>query len=248
MHGSVAACSLCAIRQSSVCGSLTRIELSDLGHMARHKHIRAGRVIVAEGTCPDFFGNIISGIVKLTKTLADGRQLTVGLQFPPDFVGRPYAPQSPHQVQAATDVTLCTFEKTRFERLLKTRPGVEHRLLEHKLDELDAAQEWMLLLARKSAAEKVASFLLMLCRRTGPTLFTTDAIPPMSARFELLLTRADIGDYLGLTLETVSRHMTRLKTQGIIQIGDKQRVLVPDVRRLAEAGAVAEHAICREER
>lgn len=238
MPGSTTACDACAIRHRAVCGSLTRDEILQLNQIARHKHVSAGQTILTDHERPEYFANIIAGVVKLTKTLADGRQQIVGLQFPSDFIGRPFGSRSPYYAEAATDVTLCTFGKERFERLLMQHPGIEHRLFEHTLDELDAAQEWMLLLGRKSASEKVASFLLMIARRSRQVTCEANKDGLHFAKFDLPLTRADIGDYLGLTIETVSRQMTRLKSQGIIKLEGMRTVIVPELDHLAEAAEI----------
>ena len=110
----------------------------------------------------------------------------------------------------------------------------QQRLFQHTLDELDAARDWMLLLGRKTAEEKVASFLYMLARRSmlGGCAHKNEA---GAAAFELPLTRADMADYLGLTIETVSRQLTRLKTSHVIRLSTSRLIMVPDLRKLALA-------------
>ena len=112
-----------------------------------------------------------------------------------------------------------------FQEMLITTPSVSQRLLEMTLDELDAAREWMLLLGRKTAREKIASFLSIIARRNA----TLQAKRPSGhVAFELPLTREAMADYLGLTLETVSRQMSSLKKDGVIALEDKRRIIVPD--------------------
>ena len=113
-------------------------------------------------------------------------------------------------------------------------PGLQQRLFQHTLDELDAARDWMLLLGRKTAEEKVASFLFMLARRSLMTGCEHKNTPDVAA-FELPLTRSDMADYLGLTIETVSRQLTRLKTSNVIRLSTNRLIMVPDVNRLAHA-------------
>lgn len=232
MANSHVACDTCAVRHRALCGALNRDEINQLNAIARRRKVAHGQIILSDDEEPDYFANVVSGVVKLSKTLADGRQQIVGLQFPSDFLGRPYQKRSPFYAEAATDVELCCFPKTQFEGLMHSFPGIEHRLFEHTLDELDAAREWMLLLGRKSAEEKVASFLLLLARRS--LQIGCDGSAGLGfARFELPLTRADMGDYLGLTIETVSRQMTRLRTRNLIRLEAKRWVTVPDVEKLA---------------
>ncbi len=226
-------CDHCAIRHKAVCGALSDEELAGISKIARQRHIKPGQTILSDEEDAEFFANIVAGTVKLSKTLADGRQQIVGLQFSPDFLGRAFGAENPFFAEAATNVELCCFPRDGFERLLKEYPGLEHRLFKHTLSELDAAREWMLLLGRKTAEEKVASFLLMIASRV-PNIGCKHSDELNFVTFELPLTRADIADYLGLTIETVSRQFTRLRTQGVIDIVNKREISVPDVDALAE--------------
>ena len=107
-------------------------------------------------------------------------------------------------------------------------PELERRLLKQTLKQLDDARDWMLTLGRKTAGEKVASFLLLIVRNIDPY-----ANPPENTvSFDLPLTRGDIADFLGLTLETVSRQISALKSEGVIVLDGKRRVIVPDIRKL----------------
>ena len=113
----------------------------------------------------DWFANVLSGVVKLTKTLADGRQQIVELLFPSDFLGRPFKAGSGYVAEAATPVELCCFNRQPFEALMHEWPSLKQLFLERTLDEVEAAREWMLLLGRKSAEEKVAALILLVLRR-----------------------------------------------------------------------------------
>ena len=101
------------------------------------------------------------------------------------------------------------------------------------LDELDAAREWMLVLGRKTAREKIASLMAIIARRDA-TLNMNGTRGPLV--FDLPLTREAMADYLGLTLETVSRQVSALKKDGVIELEGKRRVTVPDFNRLLEEG------------
>ena len=173
------------------------------------------------------YSNVLSGVVKLTKTLSDGRQQIVGLQFAPDFLGRPFKSESDVRAEAATGVSLCSFPKVTVERMMKEAPALEQRLLRQTLKELDEAREWMVTLGRKTAAEKVANFLLLIARNIDPA-----APSDRKVKFNLPLTRADIADFLGLTIETVSRQLTKLRAERIIQIENNRTITVHDIARL----------------
>lgn len=225
------ACDTCAVRHRAVCGVLSDDEIARLNAIARFKTFAGGSMILRDHDEPDYFANVVAGVVKLTKTLSDGRQQIVGLQFPSDFLGRPFRNRTPYCAEAANDVTLCTFERNQFERLVKETPGIERRLFEHTLDELDAAQEWMVLLGRKSATEKVASFLLMVARRSR-LVGCDHGMAGDPGRFDLPLSRNEIADYLGLTIETVSRQFTGLRRHGVIQLEGPRSLVVPDIGKL----------------
>ncbi|TGS73654.1 Crp/Fnr family transcriptional regulator, partial [Mesorhizobium sp. M8A.F.Ca.ET.181.01.1.1] len=112
-----------------------------------------------------------------------------------DFLGRPFEAKKPIRAEALTNVALCSFPKVIIDRMANEMPELGRLLLKHTLNELDEARDWMLTLGRKTAAEKVASFLLMIARNIDPTVDPT----AKSATFDLPLTRADIADFLGLT-------------------------------------------------
>ncbi|MCH9808514.1 MAG: Crp/Fnr family transcriptional regulator [Alphaproteobacteria bacterium] len=224
-------CESCAIRNRAVCGALDDAELRELGRIGRFRHYKAGDVILADQEPTTFFANVVSGVIKLEKMSSDGRQQIVGLLFPPDFLGRAYSRTNPYFAQAATDVEICAYPHSQFEQLLRKNPELEHRLFEDTLSELDAAREWMFVLGRKSAQEKVASFLHLIAKRQ-PMIGCSHIHQPGPARFELPLTRSDIADFLGLTIETVSRQLSKLKRQGTIQIVGGREVTVPDLREL----------------
>ena len=225
-------CRACEARHRGVCGALSTDQLISLSKQASRKHVASGTELIGDRQEAATYANIIAGVVKLTKMMADGRQQIVGLQFAPDFLGRPFRAASDISADAATDVNLCSFPKAVIDRMIKDSPGLERKLLEQTLKELDEARDWMLTLGRKTAAEKVASFLFLIATNIDPEASAD------SAQFELPLTRSDIADFLGLTIETVSRQMTGLRKDGIVLIGSGRHVEVPDLAKLAERASL----------
>jgi CRP/FNR family transcriptional regulator len=179
----------------------------------------------------DFVASVVTGIATLSHTMEDGRRQMVGLLLPSDFLGRPGRDIAPYDVVATTRLTLCCFRKGPFQELLTSTPSINQRLLEMTLDELDAAREWMLILGRKTAREKIASLLAIVARRDA-SLKMANAQGKLV--FDLPLTREAMADYLGLTLETVSRQISALKRDGVIQIEGNRHVTVPDFQILLE--------------
>ncbi len=234
MSAAGARCEQCAIRHQAICGALNDAELRRLSEIARQRQVKAGEPIVSAEDEATSFANIVSGVVKLSKILPDGRQQIVGLQFAPDFLGRPYRKRAPFFAEAASDVQLCVFPRAGFERLLGEIHDLETRLFQDTLDELDAARDWMLLLGRKTAAEKVATFLSLVARRNA--MIGCAHTPALAKQTIILpLTRAEIADYLGLTIETVSRQLGRLKSQGVLAVGSNRAITVLDPEALEAA-------------
>lgn len=188
--------------------------------------------IVSVGEPVTRHSNIMRGVVKLTKLMADGRQQIVGLQFAPDFLGRPFAKETMLTAEAATDVKVCSFSASLLDRMIEETPELEHRLHEQALRELDEARDWLLTLGRKTAQEKLASFFYLIATHLDPE---HDAGGP-SATYDIPLKRIDIADFLGLTPETVSRQITKLRFSGLITIQSNDRTFqVPDMQRLKNA-------------
>ena len=153
-----------------------------------------------------------------------------------DFIGRPFGKTTGHGVTALTESKVCVFNRRDFDAFAREHPALEHKLLQRTLAELDRTRRWMLLLGRKSASEKVASFLVEMCERVASAGCDAEAMPD-EVLIELPVSRQQIADVLGLTIETVSRQFTRFKADGIIDLPSRREVLVRDRHALAaEAG------------
>ena len=227
-------CGDCPIRHRAVCARCDAQELAELEKIKYYRSYEAGQTVIWSGDSMDFVASVVTGIATLTQTMEDGRRQMVGLLLPSDFVGRPGRATAAYDVTATTDVVMCCFRKRPFEEVMLRTPHIAQRLLEMTLDELDAAREWMLLLGRKTAREKIASLMAILARRDA-TLKLRGTQGPLT--FDLPLTREAMADYLGLTLETVSRQISALKRDGVIVLDGKRHVTVPDFGRLIdEAG------------
>lgn len=223
-------CAACSIRHSSLCGALSSQEINDLNAIARRKSLDPGQPHVMEGDASRDFANVTSGVAKMVRGAEDGRSQIVGLLFPSDFIYGALGKKNPgvalHSIEAVTRVDLCIFPRIPFEELLHEYPTLEFKLLNRTLDELQIAREWMVLLGRKTASERVASFLLHVTEKMN-TLGCHDR-----SSFDLPLSRADIADYIGLTLETVSRQITRLKKDGVVAFEGSKRVTHVDIDAL----------------
>jgi len=223
-------CVECPIRHRAVCARCDDEELSLLEGMKSYKTFEAGQHILLRGDELVYVASVVQGVATLSKTLEDGRTQMVGLLLPSDFIGRPGRTEIEFDVTATTDVTLCCFARKPFEKLVDETPHVAHRLMELALDELDAARDWMLLLGRKTAREKIATFIQMFARRTH-----VDGADNAPHAIIMPMTRDQIANYLGLTLETVSRQFNTLKKDGVIAFSDRKTLTVADMAALHDA-------------
>ena len=225
-------CDDCAIRETSVCDVLEPDQLSRLRTITTVVRLDPHATLFQEGEPAEHLSNVVEGAVKLYKLLPDGRRQITGFLFPGDFLGVALNKTYAYSAEAVTKLRLCRFPRQRMENLLHELPNLEHRLLEMAGNELVAAQDQMLLLGRKTARERLASFLLMVSRRLVARGQPASPLPlPMS--------RSDIADYLGLTIETVSRTFTQLRKDGIIALPEQTRVEIvkrETLEELAEGG------------
>jgi CRP/FNR family transcriptional regulator len=186
------------------------------------QHKAAGDLLFAEGDRADAVYEMVSGMVRLYKLLPDGRRQVTGFLTAGQLLGLAPEGTCVFNAEAITDVSVCCYKRAAFERLIDEVPGFARRLLAVTSHELHAAQDQMVLLGRKTASEKVASFLLLMAasQRGGET------------GIDVPMTRGDIADYLGLTVETVSRTLTRLRQDGLIALPNPTRILFIDRKGL----------------
>jgi len=221
-------CGACPIRHRAICARCEDHELARLEGIKSYATFEAGQPIIWRGDELTTFSSLVIGIASLSRTMEDGRTQVVGLLLPSDFIGRPGRAHVDFDVTAVTDVTLCQFKRKPFEALVEEVPHISQRMMEMALDELNAAREWMVLLGRKTAREKIATFLEMIVRRsTIPEQRTT--------QYTLPLTREEIANFLGLTLETISRQLSAMKKEGLVEFEGRRDFYIKDVEALHRA-------------
>lgn len=226
-------CVSCEARHGGICGGLKPEELLELSNYSRIVDIPAGTVLLHQGEPITEYANVLRGVIKLSKLMEDGRQQIVGLQFAPDLLGRQHARVSNITAEAAVDSQICIFPRHALERIAANSADITDRLSSQTLRELNQAREWMVTLGRKTAIEKVASFLRLVATASDPenTPFTA-ARSNQSVEIELPLSRSEMADFLGLTTETVSRQMTNLRKGGLITLKVAQIVTIVDFEGL----------------
>ena len=225
-------CASCGARASSVCAAIEEKDLECLAVLAVPIEVPAGRTFITEGDPAEHFFNVTAGTAKLFKLLPDGRRQITGFAPIGTFLGLAVSSNYAFSAEAVEDTQVCRFSRPRLRQFIDDFPAMERRLLDVASNELVAAQEQMLLLGRKTARERVASFLLAreACAVCG--------IPPLpEAHIRLPMARTDIADYLGLTVETISRTMTRLKSERLIDMPSPTEIVLRNHAALEDLAA-----------
>lgn len=225
-------CRRCEIRHLAFCGALDPRYLDEIQAIMQTRHVDAGAQVVNEGDEAVSVFNVVSGSVKLYKLLPDGRCQITGFLLPGDFCGIATDGTYAYSAEALEPAEICIMPRSKLDAVFGRHPELERRLLTIVSHELSAAQDQMLLLGRKTAAERLAAFLLRQSARNARIGWPADPV-------QLPMSRADIADFLGLTMETVSRTFTKLKDEGTIRLPAKTVVELADRTRLetlAEGG------------
>ncbi len=218
-------CTGCLVRQLAIGTALPAAEAEELDQLAGEVRLQAGQMLAREGDARRYVFTVTSGALRRLRVLPDGRRLVAGFLMPGDFIGFSGASHYRHSIEAISDSVLCSIAQADMRELCERHPGLEHELLERACVELDATRNNLMALARMTPLERLAGFLRdMAARRQRHGLGGNELVLPM--------TRADIADYLGLTVETVSRSFTRLRQDGLIAAVDPHHIELLDPERL----------------
>jgi CRP/FNR family transcriptional regulator len=223
-------CVACDVRDLVFCSVLDEAERPRLAAIVLEVRARPQQAIFYEGDPADHVFNVTAGSVKLYKMLPDGRRQITGFLFRGDFLGLALNTSYAYSAEAISETRLCRFPRKDLETLLEEYPKLERRLLAMAGNELSAAQDQMLLLGRKTAKERVASFLMNLRSRA-------EQRGEPDGPIALPMTRNEIADFLGLTTETVSRTFTDLRKAKVIALADPATVAIARPDALEEIAA-----------
>ncbi len=227
-------CLACPARDSFLCSGFDDDELKHLAARATRFSLARGKHLILEGDPADSVYNVIDGEIVLSRIAADGRRQILGFLSKGDFIGLTLSEEYSFSAEALTDARLCRFDRRSLEELVERFPGVDRQVRRMGAAMIDHLLDLVFALGRKTAEERVASFLYHQAHKQGCCLDPTKEL-------RLAMTRADIADYLGLTLETVSRTMSRFKRDGLIEMPSANRIMIKDLEgleRRAEAEAI----------
>ncbi|KAF1698014.1 Crp/Fnr family transcriptional regulator [Pseudoxanthomonas jiangsuensis] len=223
-------CAHCQVRHLAICSALTHEEMHALDAVAGVQLLGPGAVLARQGEPRKHVFTVTRGALRLVRLSADGRRQVAGFALPGDFVGLSGAPVHQHDVEALAETELCRFGTDAMARLGVQFPQLQAKLLERACTELDSAREQMMALARMNPTERMADFLLKLAAQQARAGNAGRSI-------SLPMPRADIADHLGLTVETVSRCLTGLRSRGLIALPETYRVEILDFAGLEALNA-----------
>lgn len=218
-------CATCGSRVTGLCHKLDAAALDDIAAESQRFTLTAKSIVFREGDAAGRAFSIVEGVVKLSRLLPDGKQQVVGFRFPGDVLGYGAGKTYPFDAETLTNGQFCRIERARLDTLLRLYPKMERRMLDLCLRELSDTQDQLVTVGRRSAEARVASFLIGLVeayRQRGP----------LPAELPLPMTRGDIGDFLGLTLETVSRSFAAFKRRKLIAEPGQHRLRILDMDAL----------------
>ena len=186
-------------------------------------HFDRDETIFNEGDSAEFGYQVVSGVVRLCKHMADGRRQITQFLLPGDFFSFMEPSEYDFSAEAVNESVLICYPRRQIERLGEDRPTMRKHFTTLLLKRVQEIQNHLVMLGRQTAKEKVASFLLLLIERKGPE---DDPL------LDLPMSRQDIADYLGLTIETVCRVLSAMRRNCLIGIPNLHQLVVIDVEAL----------------
>jgi len=219
-------CPQCIANKLNYCGAVDMELGARLQAIVTRTHFERGQTLFSQGESAEHIYALVAGVVACSHYLDDGRRQIIAFLFPGDYIGMTTETRYNYSAEAVTEGEYCRFPREQFIRLLTEFDDFEQHCLREVTNELAEAQKHVLILGQKDATERVASFLLMLDERENRYGAHDD--------IELPMMRADIADYLGLTIETVSRSISKLRKSGVIAAPNAHLVRILDADRLRE--------------
>ncbi|MEO6387198.1 MAG: Crp/Fnr family transcriptional regulator [Croceibacterium sp.] len=214
------------MRDRAACSVLSEGERDALARSGRIRKLERGELLFAAGDEHAVCATLIKGALKVTSVDEEGTERILALVHPAGFVGELFAPFAHHDVVALTDSELCVLPQSEIGRAVDQYPRLAQALLRRSQEDLHDSRELLALSGRRSASAKVGGLLLGLAEGASDS-------PCHPARsFDLPLTRGEIANMLGLTIETVSRAITRFERDGLIRRKGARGIDLVDPARL----------------
>jgi CRP/FNR family transcriptional regulator len=225
------ACATCPVRDRAACAALREDQRNDLASLGHRRTLRRAETLFASGDHGFACATLLSGALKISSFAEDGTERILSLVHPAGFVGEMFAPIERHDVIALTDSQLCVFARADYERALDQFPALGRALLRRTAQDLFESRSIIDLMSRRTAQQKIAGFILAMARAAS------DSPCHAAAHFELPLSREEMAGVLGLTIETVSRQLTRLEREGVLSREGRRGIRLTEPARLEQLSA-----------
>jgi CRP/FNR family transcriptional regulator len=219
-------CALCGIRPYSFCRCLNEDELEVFSKISSERIFSNGSNIFLQQEKSNNLYNITEGNVKIYQLLTDGRLQIIGFLYPGDFFGSYRQGKYNYSAQAIGDVKVCVFNEIILNKHLEKNPKLSRELLNITANELTLAQDRIRVLGKLTATERMANFILNISDQRARIKWQDNPV-------SLPMNRQDIADYLGLTIATVSREITRLKISNVIKVISSSQIYINDRTKLS---------------
>ena len=219
-------CDVCAVRDRAACAALAPDQRSELAAYGHHRTLTRGETLFAAGDDNQLTATLTRGLLKVSSFDEDGTEHILSLIHPAGFAGELFAAEARHDIIALTDSEVCVFPRDRYELALERFPELGRALLRRSSQELFEVRALLAAVTSRTALQRVAGFLTAMARAAN------DAECHAAVEFDMVLTRGEVASLLGLTIETVSRQLTKLEKDGVIQRKGARGVRVMDAARL----------------
>jgi len=218
-------------------------ELDFLFSEGSERHFEPGEHLMTEGDRTDYFFDLLDGTVALARNGRDGRRQILAFLGARQFLGASSTERYPNLATALTEVQAITYPRSALEKALESSPifGSEFRKVLTRI--LESAHDHIYTIGQRSAVERVASFLLYL--RANQARFSAKGPREKSELIDLPMTRLDIADFLGLTIETVSRAFSALKKSEVISFTDSHSCEILKIEKIRELGGREDFTVHR---
>jgi CRP/FNR family transcriptional regulator len=221
-------CAGCPVRDRAACSVLTEDERDALARAGRMRKLRRGELLFAAGDEDAACATLVRGALKVSSIDEEGTERILALVHPAGFIGELFAPFAHHDVTALTESELCVFPRGDMGRAVEHHPKLTQALLRRSQEDLHQSRELLALSSKRSAAGKVGALL------TGLAEAASDSPCHPARQFELPLTRGEIAGMLSVTIETVSRALTRFEQEGVIRRKGARGIELLDPARLGQ--------------
>lgn len=222
-------CPTCPVRERAACSVLTDAERDQLARTGRSRKLRRGEMLFTAGDHSTACATLLTGALKVTSVDEQGTERILALVHPAGFIGELFAPFGHHDVVALTESDVCVFPRSEMGRAVDLHPKLTRALLQRSQADLLQSRELLALSGRRTASAKVAGLLMGLARAAS-----VSSCHKVN-EFELPLTRGEMAGMLGLTIETVSRVITRFERDGVIRRKGARGIELIDPAQLAYA-------------